>query len=108
MRCPPKTKAGRLLRVLFLRVGSAPVGPTAHRTGKAVTSRRFPPPWSVEEQPACFVVRDHNGQQLAYIYYEEEPGRRSAAKLLSKERGTADRSEHRQAAGAFEPRFGVF
>jgi len=27
-------------------------------------ARRFPPPWSVEEQAACFVVRDHNGQQL--------------------------------------------
>jgi hypothetical protein len=25
---------------------------------------RFPPPWIVEEQPACFVVRDHDGQQL--------------------------------------------
>jgi hypothetical protein len=48
-------------------------------------SRRFPPPWSVEEQPVCFVVRDHNGQQLAYVYFEEEPGRRSAAKLLSKD-----------------------
>ena len=22
-------------------------------------ARRFPRPWSVEEQPACFVVRDH-------------------------------------------------
>jgi hypothetical protein len=22
------------------------------------------PPWSVEEQPACFVVRDHSGQAL--------------------------------------------
>jgi hypothetical protein len=31
------------------------------------TARRFPPPWSVEEQEACFVVRDHNGQQLAYV-----------------------------------------
>jgi hypothetical protein len=47
--------------------------------------RRFPPPWSVEEQDACFVVRDHNGQQLAYVYFEEEPERRSAAKLLSKD-----------------------
>ena len=49
-------------------------------------SRRFPPPWSVEEyNDACFVVRDANGRQLAYVYYESEPGRRSAAKLLSKD-----------------------
>jgi hypothetical protein len=48
-------------------------------------ARRFPPPWSVEEQDACFVVRDHSGQQLAYVYFEEEPGRRSAAKLLTKD-----------------------
>jgi hypothetical protein len=48
-------------------------------------SHTFPPPWSVEEQSACLVVRDHNGQALAYIYFEDEPGRRSAAKLLSKD-----------------------
>src|SRR5215471_16338588 len=48
-------------------------------------SRRFPPPWSVEELDACFVVRDHDGQQLAYVYFEDEPGRRSAAKLLTKD-----------------------
>jgi hypothetical protein len=48
-------------------------------------TRRFPPLWSVEEQPACFVVRDHSGQKLAYVYFEDEPGRRSAAKLLSKD-----------------------
>jgi hypothetical protein len=30
-------------------------------------------------------VRDHDGQQLAYVYFEDEPGRRSAAKLLSKD-----------------------
>jgi hypothetical protein len=45
-----------------------------------VTARRFPAPWT-----ACFVVRDHNGQQLAYVYFEDEPGRRLAAKLLSKD-----------------------
>lgn len=47
--------------------------------------RRFPPPWFVEEQPACFVVRAHNGQALAYVYFEHEPGRRSAAKLLTRD-----------------------
>jgi hypothetical protein len=30
-----------------------------------LTDRRFPPPWIVEEQQACFVVRDHDGQALA-------------------------------------------
>jgi len=33
--------------------------------------RRFPPPWSVDEQSACFVVRDQNGQALAYVYFED-------------------------------------
>ena len=40
-----------------------------------LSPRRFPPPWSVEELDACFAVRDHNGQQLAYVYFEDEPGR---------------------------------
>jgi hypothetical protein len=47
--------------------------------------RGFPPPWSVDELDACYVVRDHDGQQLAYVYFEDEPGRRSAAKLLTKD-----------------------
>ena len=48
--------------------------------------RRFPPPWSIEElNDACFIVRDSNGQQLAFVYFEDEPGRRSAAKLLTKD-----------------------
>jgi hypothetical protein len=36
--------------------------------------RRFPPPWSVEEMHARFIVRDANGQALAYAYCEDEPG----------------------------------
>jgi hypothetical protein len=35
-----------------------------------VTARRFPPPRSVEEyNDACFIVRDHNGQALAYCLF---------------------------------------
>jgi hypothetical protein len=30
-------------------------------------------------------VKDSTGQLLAYVYFEEEPGRRSAAKLLCKD-----------------------
>ena len=48
-------------------------------------SRRFPPPWSAEETETCFIVRDANGQALAYVYFEEEPGRRSAAHLLTRD-----------------------
>ncbi len=33
----------------------------------------------------AFVVTDSAGQKLAYVYYEEEPARRSAAKLLSRD-----------------------
>jgi hypothetical protein len=32
--------------------------------------RRFPPPWTVEETDACFIVRDANRQALAYVYFE--------------------------------------
>jgi hypothetical protein len=47
--------------------------------------RRFPPPWIIEELDACFVVSDSAGQKLAYVYFEEDPGRQSAAKLLTRD-----------------------
>ena len=50
-----------------------------------MTGRSFPPPWSVEDIGAAFVVKDSAGQKLGYFYYEEEPGRRSVAKLLTKD-----------------------
>ena len=44
-------------------------------------ARHFPPPWTIEDKnDACFIVRDGNGQAVAYVYYEEEPGRRSLLK----------------------------
>ncbi len=48
--------------------------------------RRFPPPWTIEEaNDACLIVRDNTGQALGYFYFEDEPGRRSAAKLLTRD-----------------------
>jgi hypothetical protein len=48
-------------------------------------ARRFSPPWSAELQPNYYVVRDANGQQIAYVYCSNEPGRRAAAKLLTRD-----------------------
>jgi hypothetical protein len=51
-----------------------------------MTSRRFPPPWDIEEHNrSCFIVHDNNSQALAYVYFENEPGRRTAANLLTRE-----------------------
>jgi hypothetical protein len=47
--------------------------------------RSFTPPWDIEDNGACFIVRDHNGQALSFIYYENEPGRRAAANLLTRD-----------------------
>jgi endo-1,4-beta-D-glucanase Y len=46
--------------------------------------RHLPPSWSIKTLDACFIVKDSKGQKLGYFYYQKEPGRRSAAKLLSK------------------------
>ena len=46
--------------------------------------RRFPPPWSVEDVGGSFVVKASNGRPLIFIYYREGAGRRSLAKLLTR------------------------
>ncbi len=44
-----------------------------------------PLPWSIDEHPECFIVKDAGGQALGYCY-EDEPGRRAAAKLLTRDK----------------------
>jgi hypothetical protein len=40
----------------------------------------------LDEHPeCCFIVRGRQRQALAYVYFEEEPRRRSAAKLLARD-----------------------
>ena len=48
-----------------------------------MSGRGFPSPWTVEDEDACFVVTDANGQALGYFYFEEDHGRGAA--LLTKE-----------------------
>jgi len=45
-----------------------------------MAERRFPPPWSVEDIGVAFKICDSAGQRLAYVYFEEEPGRRALTK----------------------------
>ena len=36
-----------------------------------MSTRRFPPPWRVEQIPGCYKILDANGQSLAYVYGRE-------------------------------------
>ena len=62
------------------------------------STRRFPPPWSIEERQESFIVKDANGQQIAYLYYEDEPQRQMSMKRLSRDEAFLLAVEHRQAA----------
>jgi hypothetical protein len=48
-------------------------------------ARRFPPPWSVEEQAPALSWSTVAARSLRMSISEEEPGRRSSAKLLTKD-----------------------
>jgi hypothetical protein len=45
--------------------------------------RLLPPPWSIEERQESFIVKDANGQQIFYLYFEDEPQRQMSMKRLS-------------------------
>ena len=45
--------------------------------------RRFPPPWYADPMPGGYVVRDANGQALAYLYPREDEAEARQAKVLT-------------------------
>jgi hypothetical protein len=47
------------------RVGPASADDRGALSRLVTDRRRFPPPWTVEETDACYIVRDANGQALA-------------------------------------------
>jgi hypothetical protein len=49
-------------------------------------TRRFPPPWTAEVTPNCFIVRDANGQALSY---SKDEARRIAANFAKLSYGFA-------------------
>jgi hypothetical protein len=62
----------------------------AQSSGLVKGSRHFPPPWSVDEPDTkldqdCYIVRDRDGCTLAYVHFEEEPDRRAAAHLMTRD-----------------------
>ena len=83
-----------LMRSALAPAALAPEFSTCRRAAPAVARflamqdqpRRFPPPWDIEEYDrSCYIVRENNGQALAYCYYEQKPGRRAAARLLTRD-----------------------
>ena len=50
-----------------------------------MTPRRFPPPWRTDKIPGGYVVRDTNGQALAYIYSRDSEAEAMQAKVLTKD-----------------------
>jgi hypothetical protein len=50
-----------------------------------MTSRRFPTPWRADKIPGGYVIRDANGQALAFIYSRESEAEALQAKVLTKD-----------------------
>jgi hypothetical protein len=61
-----------------------PSGATRSMTAAmADAPRRFPPPWRADKISGGYVVRDANGQALAYLYARQNEAEAMQAKVLT-------------------------
>jgi hypothetical protein len=51
----------------------------------AEAPRRFPAPWRPDKIPGGYVVRDANGQALAFVYSRDGDAEARQAKVLTKD-----------------------
>jgi hypothetical protein len=65
-----------------------------HHSRATSERRRFSPPGSVDEQEACFIVRDAKGQALAYVYLEGGASPSLGGEAAHPLRGLAVRRQH--------------
>jgi hypothetical protein len=49
----------------------------------AESTRCFPSPWHADKMPGGYVVRDANGQALAYLYSRDNPDEARQVKVLT-------------------------
>ena len=59
-------------------------------------TRRVPPPWTVEESDACFIVKDHAGLSSSPLCILRLPRPASGDEPDDARRGAADHGEHRR------------
>jgi hypothetical protein len=61
-------------------------------------ARRFPPPWSVEEQDACFVVVDRSGPKARVHLFRGRAGPAIGGQVAHEGRGAEDCGQHGEVA----------
>jgi|SRR5271170_3023749 hypothetical protein len=64
-----------------------------------MSERRFPPPWTVEETDACFVVADQQRAETRLRIFRGTTAASLDNEDVDQGRGAADRGELRQVAG---------
>jgi hypothetical protein len=50
-------------------------------------TRRFRPPWTIDEHPESFIVRDATGFALGYFYFDQENRRTITERMTKDEAG---------------------